>query len=117
MSNILSAFLSMPSSTNSKPAPHVTLDAGKIEGVRDGVVESFKGIRFAAAPTGDWRWRAPRPVEPWSGVLKATHFGADCMQVPFDEDMAQLQTQPAEDCLFLNVWRPTGASPGADLPA
>jgi len=38
------------------------------------------------------------------------------MQVPFDEDMAQLQTQPAEDCLYLNVWRPTGASPGGDLP-
>src|SRR5882757_2176252 len=106
----------MPTSENSKPAPQVTLDAGKIEGVQDSAVESFKGIRFAAAPIGDWRWRAPRPVEPWTGVSKATHFGADCMQIPFAEDMAPLGTRPAEDCLFLNVWRPTGAGPGADLP-
>jgi para-nitrobenzyl esterase len=38
------------------------------------------------------------------------------MQDPFAEDMAPLGTQPAEDCLFLNAWRPAGACPGADLP-
>ncbi len=101
---------------NAGPAPHAALDAGTIEGVRDGGVESFKGIRFAAPPTGEWRWRAPRPAAPWTGVRPATRFGADSMQTPFDADMAPLATQPAEDCLFLNAWRPAGACSGADLP-
>jgi len=106
----------MTSPASARPAPRVTLDVGTIEGAEDGGVESFKGIRFAAPPTGDWRWRAPRPVQPWTGVQQATRFGADCMQTPFAEDLAPLATQPAEDCLFLNAWRPAGAGAGADLP-
>src|SRR5882724_2276318 len=93
------APMTFPADT--RPAPRVTLDVGTIEGAEDGAIESFKGIRFAAPPTGDWRWRAPRPVQPWTGVRQTTHFGADCMQTPFAEDMAPLTTQPAEDCLFL----------------
>ena len=106
----------MTSAATTRHAPRVTLDTGTIEGVEDGAVESFKGIRFAAPPTGDWRWRAPRPAQPWTGVLQTTRFGPDCMQTPFAEDMAPLATQPAEDCLFLNAWRPAGASAGASLP-
>ena len=37
----------------------------------------FKGLPFAAAPTGDLRWRAPGPVEVWSGVRDATTDRAD----------------------------------------
>jgi len=107
---------SMPSTANSRTVPRVTLDVGTIEGAREGSVESFKGIRFAAAPTGPWRWRAPQPAPPWAGILQATRFGADGMQSPFAEDMAPLRTEPAEDCLFLNVWRPAGASANAGLP-
>jgi para-nitrobenzyl esterase len=106
----------MTSPANTRPAPRVALDIGTIEGADDGAVESFKGIRFAAPPTGDWRWRAPRPAQPWTGVQQTTRFGADCMQTPFAEDMAPLTTQPAEDCLFLNAWRPAGAGAGASLP-
>jgi para-nitrobenzyl esterase len=106
----------MTSPANTRAAPRVTLDVGTIEGAQDGAVESFKGIRFAAPPIGDWRWRAPRPAQPWTGVQQATRFGADCMQTPFAEDMAPLATQPAEDCLFLNAWRPAGTGAGAGLP-
>ena len=106
----------MISPANTRPAPRVTLDVGAIEGAEAAGVESFKGIRFAAPPTGEWRWRAPRPAQPWTGVQQATRFGADCMQTPFVEDMAPLATQPAEDCLFLNAWRPAGTSAGAGLP-
>ena len=38
------------------------------------------------------------------------------MQVPFPSDAAPLGTAPAEDCLYLNVWRPAGTRADAKLP-
>lgn len=40
----------------------------------------YKGIPFAAPPTGDLRWKAPQPVVPWMGVLKADKFGPAAIQ-------------------------------------
>jgi para-nitrobenzyl esterase len=63
----------------------------------------FKGIPFAAPPVGDLRWKAPAPVEPWTGVKKADAFADACMQAP----NSQGNTAPvSEDCLYLNVWTP-----------
>ena len=42
-------------------ADPVTLDSGKVEGVRDGALTTYKGIPFAAPPVGALRWREPRP--------------------------------------------------------
>jgi para-nitrobenzyl esterase len=91
-------------------APVVMTASGQVRGtVADGV-ESWKGIPFAAPPVGALRWRAPQPVAAWSGIRDAADYGHDCMQVPFPSDAAPLGTPPAEDCLFLNVWRPVGAA-------
>lgn len=94
----------------------VSTDTGRLQGAVQGPVESFKGVPFAAPPLGELRWRAPQPVKAWSGVKQANAYSADCMQVPFPSDAAPLGTAPAEDCLYLNVWRPAGTAPGAKLP-
>ena len=94
----------------------VGTDSGKLRGATQGAVESFKGVPFAASPVGELRWRAPQPVKPWVGVRPADAYSADCMQVPFPSDAAPLGTKPAEDCLYLNVWRPAGTKPDAKLP-
>src|SRR5262245_51279553 len=87
----------------------VKVDSGELQGaVADGVL-SFKGVPFAAPPVGDLRWRAPQPVARWTGVRPATAYGHDCMQKPFPSDAAPLGTEPDEDCLVLNVWRPADA--------
>jgi para-nitrobenzyl esterase len=96
-------------------APLVTIGDGRLEGARDGDVEAFKGIPFAAPPVGALRWRAPQPPARWTGIRAATAYGADCMQEPFPRDDAPLRTRSAEDCLYLNVWRPA-ASGAAKLP-
>jgi para-nitrobenzyl esterase len=91
-------------------APVVRTAQGAVRGSVDGDVESFKGIPFAKPPVGPLRWRAPRPIEPWTGVRDATEFGPACVhgeRVLFPEDSAQ-----SEDCLTLNVWRPTGVKTG-----
>lgn len=84
----------------------VKIDAGELQGAVAGQIVSFKGVPFAAPPVGENRWRPPQPVKPWTGVRSATEYAHDCMQLPFPSDAAPLGTQPAEDCLYANVWEP-----------
>lgn len=115
MKTILAALALIPT-TAAAQAPLADTDAGRVRGAAAAGVDTFRGIPFAAAPVGANRWRAPQPAARWRGVRDATRFGADCMQKPFESDAAPLGTAPAEDCLFVNVWRPAGTKPGAKLP-
>lgn len=103
------AALALPLAAFAANAPVVATDTGEVAGVIKDGVASWKGIPFAAPPVGELRWRAPRPAEAWSGVRQAAAYGADCMQLPFPSDAAPLGTAPAEDCLFLNIWKPAKA--------
>ena len=93
----------------------VRIDSGALKGAIAGSVVSFKGIPYAAPPTGQNRWRAPQPPAPWKDVRSAAAYGADCMQLPFPSDAAPLGTKPDEDCLYLNVWSPV-QRPSSKLP-
>ena len=64
----------------------------------------FLGLPYAAPPTGNLRWRPPRPPARWHGVRDATQFGASCPQPasPFAPPGPF-----SEDCLYLNVYTPT----------
>jgi para-nitrobenzyl esterase len=100
-------------------APVVRVDSGQLQGVVDDGVVSYKGIPFATPPVGDLRWRPPQPAARWTGVRQAKEFGADCMQGRFGPPPAPgapPERAPSEDCLFLNVWSPASAAPGAKLP-
>ncbi len=100
--------------------PVVKVDSGQLQGVVDDGVVSYKGIPFAAPPVGELRWRPPQPVARWAGVRQAAEFGADCMQGRFGPPPTpgapQAAPVPSEDCLYLNVWSPERAEPGAKLP-
>jgi para-nitrobenzyl esterase len=93
----------------------IKVESGALSGVASGDVVAFKGVPFAAPPVGDLRWRPPQPVAPWTGVRQADAYGHDCMQKPFPSDAAPLGTEPSEDCLVLNVWRPS-ENTGTKLP-
>src|SRR5258708_5337570 len=69
-------------------------------------VREFKGVPFAQPPVGSLRWKAPQPVENWSGVRQANQFGPRCMQQPLFGDMGFRSNGMSEDCLYLNVWTP-----------
>ena len=90
-------------------AGEVTIATGKLKGVTSEGVDSFKGIPFAAPPVGPLRWRAPQPAAAWTGVRDAATYGPDCVQTSPSE-VAPIRTQESEDCLYLNVWRPTAAT-------
>lgn len=77
-----------------------------------GGVTVFRGIRYAEAPVGDLRWKPPVPAAPWADVRPAIEFGAACVQVgtvPGSIYAHELE-RVSEDCLFLNVWRPSQAA-------
>ena len=101
--------MAFPAAAIAQTAPVATTNTGKVSGTTEDGVERWLGIPFAALPVGALRWRAPQPAAKWSGVKPATAYGHDCMQVPFPSDAAPLGTPPAEDCLYLNVWRPAEA--------
>jgi para-nitrobenzyl esterase len=84
---------------------------GTVEGDAEDGISEFKGIPFAAPPTGDLRWKAPQPPVPWVGIRETTEFGPACMQ---GEQLARQMGSAAplsEDCLYIDVWTP------ADTPA
>jgi para-nitrobenzyl esterase len=83
---------------------HSGLVQGKLSA--DSQVRIFEGVPFAAPPVGPLRWKPPQPAPKWSGVRKATEFGARCMQGHIFGDMVFRDNGPSEDCLYLNVWTP-----------
>jgi para-nitrobenzyl esterase len=86
----------------------VETTSGSVEGrVKDGICD-FRGIPYAAPPVGALRFRPPQPVEPWTGVRDATHFGPMAPQsLGAMERMFGAPPRPTdEDCLTLNVWTP-----------
>ncbi len=115
----LAATVGIGTVAHSQTPPQVRVESGELQGVVADGVASFKGIPFAAPPVGDLRWRPPQPAVRWTGVRQAAEFGADCMQGRFGPPPAPGAPParvPSEDCLFLNVWRPTSAAPVAKLP-
>jgi para-nitrobenzyl esterase len=90
--------------------PIVHTQNGDVRGVSDGQSESFKDLPFAAPPTGNLRWMPPQDPLNWTGIRDASHFSAECPQM--DPNNNNMFTGD-EDCLYLNVFRPSGA---ADLP-
>ena len=80
------------------------------QSVEDGLAV-FRGIPFAAAPVGERRWRPPEPHPSWTGVRDAATAGTACWQPRTPEDWVYsrgLDLEVSEDCLYLNVWAPSG---------
>ncbi|HKV17593.1 MAG TPA: carboxylesterase/lipase family protein [Mycobacterium sp.] len=90
--------------------------SGPIRGLDDGRVTAWKGVRYAAPPVGELRWRAPQPVEPWTAVADATEYGFVCPQ-PVDPRIPfELGAPQGEDCLTLNVWASSDTAAGDRKP-
>ncbi|CAK5263816.1 unnamed protein product [Mycena citricolor] len=74
----------------------------------------FLGMRFADAPVGDLRWRAPvSPPSTPLGSVNATAYGSACIGA----SQPNAGATTSEDCLSTNVYLPTnGTTPTSKLP-
>ncbi|KAJ7760716.1 alpha/beta-hydrolase [Mycena maculata] len=92
----------------------VSLTTGTFRGVSTANgTEKWLGIPFAEPPVGSLRFMAPVAITKAStGINNASSFGNACPQPP----STSLGASVAEDCLFLNVWRPVNTDTNSHLP-
>ncbi len=117
------------SAKNPKSASIIRTEKGDVRGILsdDERVEIFAGIPFAKPPVGELRWKEPQELEPWDGVLTADHFAPMAMQVEYgrvfnflvncyvhSKNDRTYKGPMSEDCLYLNVWRPSNIAAGVD---
>lgn len=96
----------------------VKIAQGKLHGkaINDGKVHAYLGLPYAAPPVGQLRWRPPQPATHWRGTRDATRYGARCMQGRLFSDMIFQDSEPSEDCLYLNIFTPADANAKSKLP-
>lgn len=87
---------------------------GLIVGRRGDGVDVYRGVPYAAPPTGPLRFAAPVPAAPWTGVRDATAEPVRAVQ-PVPPVLRQVESvRPGsrfgEDCLTVDVVSPSGAS-------
>ena len=89
---------------------------GKIKGTQyDQKSRRYAGVPYALPPTGEYRWRRPRPLpeayvyrSPDGSAYDATNLKPVCPQKLFSK-VAKAegeQLEYSEDCLFVNIWTP-----------
>jgi para-nitrobenzyl esterase len=84
------------------PPPDPTIVAtqsGRVQGVIEGNLIAFRGIPYAAPPTGDLRWKPPAAPANWQGIRSAATFGNKCPQLDANNNPVG-----DEDCLSLNIF-------------
>lgn len=109
--------LSAMAQGNNAFAVQASIENGKIEGnyeTKTGI-QTYFGVPFAKPPVGNLRWKAPQPLDNWTGVKETKKFGARPMQKIVFGDMNSRSNGLSEDCLYLNVWTPAKRNT-KDLP-
>jgi para-nitrobenzyl esterase len=89
---------------------------GPVRGADDGSITSWKGVRYAAPPTGDLRWRAPQPPGKWTEVADASALGRVCPQPVEPRIPIDLGAPQGDDCLTLNIWASSNVAAGDRKP-
>ncbi|KAG9635856.1 hypothetical protein KCU69_g19610, partial [Aureobasidium melanogenum] len=117
--NILALILSITHLASSSPLaavqdsnPIVNLDYATYQGAAlDTGVTQYLGMRFAAPPVGNLRWRAPEDPVTVHGIQNATQPRAICIGIG-----ETISVNRTEDCLFMNIYTPNNATRSSKLP-
>ncbi|MEO9326638.1 carboxylesterase/lipase family protein [Gordonia aurantiaca] len=109
------------SASTGRAAPLARTALGTYRGVAGERADIWRGIRYAEPPVGDLRWRRAVPLSATGdpdAIIGARTFGAVNPQEPNPAVRLGPDVVFDEDCLYLNVWTPPGASTraGRGLP-
>lgn len=113
-------------------APSVVLDYATVVGSSLLGIDSWKGIPYAQPPVGNLRLKPPQSITSSLGTVMATGIPRACPQfytstnttsLPedvitdlLDSSVLQTATDAGEDCLTVNVQRPSSATASSSLP-
>lgn len=88
-------------------AQQVSVSGGRVSGLAmpDGST-IFYGIPYAAAPSGQLRWKPPAPRASWAGVRDASKQAPACVQADAGWNAALIK-DASEDCLTVAIHTPT----------
>jgi carboxylesterase type B len=106
---LLGSTLAVPGARPQNNIPRATVKNGTYTGVhsKEYGQDFFLGIPFAQPPVGDLRFRVPQPLtSSWKGAKVADKYSAAC--VGYGGDEMPYPKPLSEDCLYLNVIRPSG---------
>jgi para-nitrobenzyl esterase len=95
--------------------PIVAVAQGTLRGVLCNGIMSFKGIPYAAPPSGAGRFQPPVAPVAWAGVRAATAYGPTAPKPAYAPPLDNLLPEPiipGDDYLNLNVWTPDAGATG-----
>ncbi|OKL62108.1 hypothetical protein UA08_02242 [Talaromyces atroroseus] len=116
---------------SSSPTVVIASPTATVVGSSSGNLDIFNGIPFAQSPTGSLRLKPPQALATNLGTVTATGTAMSCPQMYFQDSWSSLTgilgtllntpllqeiTNAGEDCLNLNIVRPTGTDSTSNLP-
>ncbi|OJD40744.1 carboxylesterase [Diplodia corticola] len=110
---LVGAALLGPAAAESSPV--VETHNGYVRGTTSEYVPGvnvFKGIRYANAPVGEYRWAHPPHPDTWDGIKNVTTYPPECPQMSGGEG----SVSGDEDCLFLNIYTPANFTTTSNYP-
>jgi para-nitrobenzyl esterase len=84
------------------------VEQGRVRGARHAGLDTFLGIPYAGSVSGTGRFLKAPEAKPWAGVRDALYPGAPSIQ-PKAPLVGFSEPDQSEDCLFLNIWAPSGS--------
>ncbi|EMT66823.1 Lipase 4 [Fusarium odoratissimum] len=102
-------------------SPTARIHNGTVQGLynQEFHQDFFLGMPYAQPPEGNLRFRRPVSInETWSTALNATAYGNHCINNPvaFSLNPTGVTYPEGEDCLSVNVVRPSGTTDRSNLP-
>jgi carboxylesterase type B len=121
LASLAISFLATPALSailprQSQDAPTVQVLNGTYSGVHSPEYNQdlFLGMPYSQPPVGDLRFRVAQSLNTsWTGTKNATQYSLEC--IGYGSDQWVLGNKISEDCLTLNVIRPSGLT-GEALP-
>ncbi|KAK5163757.1 uncharacterized protein LTR77_010430 [Saxophila tyrrhenica] len=90
---------------------HLNYTSYRGTALKNGVTQ-WLGVRYAAPPLGDLRFREPQPPLAEDGVVDADAYKPICLGTAAGPPT----NESAEDCLYMNIFAPSSAKKGSKLP-
>lgn len=94
--------------------PVVKTASGLVRGVATSSYDEFLGLPYAAPPLRELRFAPPAAPASWSGIRTADRQSPACLQ--FQPTGIREEQAVSEDCLYLDVYRPSHIGKNEKLP-